>query len=90
MAMVGKNFPVSEYYRNNIIDAVSISRSGNWWTAVLLINDPSSKKPFISLYRWQNTSSGWKVRKRFSFRRLKEAKSIIEIVNKFCDKLPIL
>ena len=56
--MFGTNFPISEYYRKNILDAETISRGGNWWTAVLLILDPKTKKPFVSFYRWQKTENG--------------------------------
>lgn len=61
------DFPVVEYYSKNIIDGETISKGGGWWTAVLLIKDPHTEKPFIGLYRWQLTESGWKVRKKFSF-----------------------
>ena len=47
----GKNFPIAEYYKEHILDAETVSRGGGWWTAVLLINDPVSKKPFIALYQ---------------------------------------
>ena len=33
-------FPIGDYYRNNLLDAVTITRGGRWWSAVLLINDP--------------------------------------------------
>jgi hypothetical protein len=49
--MLGQNFPISDYYRENIIDAVTISRSDGWWTAVLVIKEPKSDNPFIALYR---------------------------------------
>ncbi len=70
--MLGQNFPISEYYRPYIIDAVTISRTGLWWTAVLLIEDPKTKKPFIALYRWQRVRDSWKTRKRFTLRALQE------------------
>ena len=58
--MLGKNFPVADYYKDNIIDAETISRSGSWWTAVLVIRDPRSGDPFISIYRWQKRKGEWK------------------------------
>ena len=87
--MVGGSFPISEYYRSNILDAVTVSRGGGWWTAVLLIKDPKSGRPFIGLYRWQFTESGWKIRKRFTFRRISEINSIIKIIQDFSGKLSV-
>ena len=45
--MFGKDFPISDYYKDHIVDAITIKRSGSWWSAVLLIDDPKSKKRFI-------------------------------------------
>lgn len=88
--MFGTNFPISEYYKTNILDAETVTRGrGGWWTAVLLIRDPKTEKPFIGLYRWQLTESGWKTRKRFSIRRSKELNSIIEVMQRFSRKIEI-
>ena len=57
---LGQNFPISDYYQNSIIDAETVSRSGGWWTAVILIADPRNQKPFITIYRWQKTDTGCK------------------------------
>lgn len=85
--MIGQNFPVNEYYRDHILDAETISRGGRWWTAVLLIRDPKTEQPFIALYRWESTKSGWKTRKKFFFRRIEQVKSIMHVVEKFSNKL---
>jgi len=34
----GQNFPISEYYQDGILDAETISRSGLWWTAALVVS----------------------------------------------------
>ena len=34
------DFPITEYYKNNVKGAVTIKRGGNWWSAVLLIEEP--------------------------------------------------
>ena len=57
--MLGTNFPISEYYRDHIIDAHTLFRAGNWWTALLVIDDPRSGKPFIGLYRWWSAPIEW-------------------------------
>jgi hypothetical protein len=85
MAEVG--FPVSDYYKNNIIDAETISRSGTWWTAVLLINDPQTKKPMVILYQWQKVGDVWKARKRFAFKNKQMLEDILKVVQKFGEKL---
>ena len=84
---LGQNFPVSDYYQDQIIDAETISRAGGWWTAVLLIADPRTKKPFVSIYRWQQTEKGWKIRKQFSFRAKGQGKKAIEVVARFLEKI---
>jgi hypothetical protein len=84
---LGQNFPISDYYREQIIDAETISRSGGWWTAVLLISDPRTNKPFVALYRWQHTERGWKIRKQFSFRTKQQGENAIEVVKLFLEKL---
>lgn len=86
--MLGTNFPVSDYYKNNILDAETLSRSGSWWTAVLLIADPKTDNPFIAVYRWQMTDRGWKVRKAFSCRRKAEASALAEVVERWMERLP--
>ncbi len=87
MTIISSNFPISDFYRENIIEAETVARGGGWWTAVFLIKDPNTNKPFIGLYRWQLTESGWKVRKRFTFRRIKEVTSIVDIIQRFSKKL---
>lgn len=86
--MYGQDFPVSDFYKGHILDAETLTRAGGWWTAVLLIEDPETKKPFIGAYRWQFTEDGWKVRKTFSMKRKKEAEAFLLVVRRFADKLP--
>jgi hypothetical protein len=87
--MFGTNFPISEYYRQNIIDAETISRGGSWWTAVLLIIDPRTEKPFVAFYRWQKTQNGWKVRKQFSFKNSVQLGKALEVAERFSKKLDV-
>jgi hypothetical protein len=85
--MLGQNFPISEYYRPHIIDAVTIVRNGPWWSAVLLIADPKTKKPFIALYRWQRVAGNWKTRKRFTLRTLAETTTTVDAILGFARNL---
>jgi hypothetical protein len=82
MGMLGQNFPISEYYRTNIIDAETVARSGRWWTALLVIKDPKTEKPFVGLYRWENDGSAWKVRKNFPIRSRKSLQDIIRALQR--------
>ena len=85
--MIGTNFPISEYYRDHILDARTISRGGNWWTAVLLISDPKTNKPFLAIYKWQHTETGWKTRQRFIFRKKQDVTSVFESVTRLSEQL---
>lgn len=86
--MLGMNFPISEYYRNNIRDAVTISRAGGWWTAAVLIEDPKTGKPFVTLYTWQQTEDNWKMRKSFTIRSQKTLQGVAEALMGFKPMLP--
>lgn len=85
--MFGKNFPVTDYYKDNIMDAVTISRSGSWWSAVLLVKDPQTEKPIILLYQWQKKGGQWKTNKRFSFKKKKLLEDAIEAIKGFSEKM---
>lgn len=80
-------FPISDYYKKNIIDAVTITRAGIWWSAILLIEDPKSKKQFLSLYKWQYKELEWRIRSRFKITKKKDADKIVKIINDFSEKL---
>lgn len=84
---LGQKFPISNYYLGHILDAETISRAGPWWTAVLLIEDPNTKKPFLSLYRWQKSESGWKIRKQVTFRTSEQVREIFAVVERLAKKL---
>jgi len=85
--MIEFDFPVSSYYKDNIIDARTINKTGNWWSAILVIQDPSNNKPFLNFYRWKKVGGDWKVRKSFSCRSGKDLIKITEILNEFNQAL---
>ena len=37
-------FPISDYYKNCIEDAITLRRTKSSWTAILLIRDPKKEK----------------------------------------------
>lgn len=63
---LGTNFPTSQYVQGNILDGRTLSRDGTWWSAVLLIEQPTSGKRVLALYRWQLVSGQWKTRAKFN------------------------
>ena len=81
------DFPVSDYYKNNIREARTINNSGSWWSAILLIEDPKTEKPFLAFYRWQKRDGAWKVKKSFNCRSKKDALKIIQFVNELSERL---
>ncbi len=81
------NFPLSAYYKGLVLGAETLTNTGVWWTAILLIRDPKTQKPFIGLYRWQKTKEGWKTRKRFTFKRADEVKRAVEMIQRLAVKL---
>jgi len=86
--MFGNDFPISDYLnKENIIDAITIKRSGTWWSAVLLIKDPKDGHPFIALYKWQMTGKVWKVRNSYKIRQSQDLKKLIEILTQFGSSL---
>ena len=85
--MIGKDFPISEYYKDHIIDGLTIKRGGNWWSAILLISDPRSNANFINFYKWQYKDKVWKTRSKFKITKLKDLEKVKEILNEFSDKM---
>jgi hypothetical protein len=77
------DFPISEYYKGNVKGATTIKRGGNWWSAVLLIEEPKSEKNIIMFYKWQKTEDGWKVRQRFKINSKLELEKINETLENF-------
>jgi len=85
--MIGSNLPISEYYRENLLDIKTISNTGTWWTAVLAIKDPKTEKPFIAFYRWQKRHGEWKCSSSFKIRTSKQLKEIVNVAQEFSPHL---
>lgn len=83
MHSFGQSFPLSDYYKDCVIDALTLSRVGGWWSAVLVIRDPKSETPFIAFYRWQKSGDTWKTRKNFVIRNLREADEVVQAIANF-------
>ena len=85
--MTEEAFPVTEYYQGRVLAGETLSKVGGWWSAVLLIRDPRTEKPFIGLYRWQKSGGSWKVRKRFNIKSAKELQITLAAIGRLSDKL---
>lgn len=83
MSSFGQNFPLSDYYRGNVIDGRTITRTGRWWTAALLIKDPKTEEPFVALYRWEKMGEEWKKRKSISFKTRPHVDAVVEALEEF-------
>lgn len=81
-------FPVAEYYADHVLDGTTLSRNGGWWSAVLLIRDPKTSQPFLSLYRWELVEGVWKNRKSFVIRDQAAVDKVVSALNEFKSKLP--
>ena len=79
----GKNFPVSETIRSDILDARTISRSSQWWTAVLLFRNPKYDSFYITLYKWQLRNGAWKRASSFKINTLDHLNKIIKTLEEF-------
>ena len=80
-----KELPVSDYYRSWVVDFRTISRTGSWWTAVVLLKNPDKPKPTMALYKWQRTNGDWKQRSKFNINSGKEIKKAIIAISELLE-----
>jgi hypothetical protein len=79
----GTNFPVDKYYRDNILDARTITHSGSWWSAILVIRDPKTLAPFVALYKWRKRDGEWKKATSFKINKLGDLQTIQAALEEF-------
>ena len=70
------DFPVAPYLQGQIRDALTLTRTGGWWSAALLIEDPQSRKRYVAVYRWQLRGGAWKRVSKFICRTKADADKI--------------
>ena len=80
---LGKNFPVSETIRSDILDARTISRSSQWWTAILLFNNPKNNSRYMTLYKWNLRNGVWKKASSFKINAPDHLSKIIKSLEEF-------
>jgi hypothetical protein len=86
-ASIGQNFPVSDHFRDRIVDAITIKNTGTWWSAVLLIIDPRTEKPFLKLYKWQKKDNVWKERQSIKINNKNDCTQFIDAISNLSEKL---
>jgi len=74
------DFPVSDYYKDRVREARTISRTGLWWAAVLLIEDPRTEQLFLKFYRWQKRNGNWRVNQSFSCRSKQDCQKLVSTI----------
>lgn len=82
-----EQFPVSDYYQGHVLEGETLSKIGVWWSAILLIREPKTQRPFVCLYRWQKTAAGWKVRKRYSFNSARDLNRALNLLQRLLSKM---
>jgi hypothetical protein len=88
MSLLTNRYPVTEYYKEHVVDGITVSRGGGWWTAILLIEDPKTKGRFLNLYRWESNGDEWKTRKTFTIRDRGGLDKIVKALSELREKLP--
>ena len=82
-----EEFPVSKFYKDQVVDGETIERSGGWWSAALLIREPSKGELFVGLYLWQETSNGWKNRGRFKIRTGEQGWRTVDLLERYLKQM---
>ena len=80
---LGKKFPVADVIRSDILDARTISRSSQWWTAILLFNNPGNDSTYITLDKWKLNKGVWKRAPSFKINSPGHLKKIIDTLEGF-------
>ena len=81
------DFPVDEYLRGQIRDGRTLTRKGSWWSAVLLMEDPRSGKPYVAMYRWHRKDGQWKRASKFTCRTSRDVDTLRDFLAEQRDKL---
>lgn len=82
--MPKEEYPVSDFYKDHIVEAKTLKKSDRWWSAMLIIDHPDAGKK-VNLYRWQKRDGKWKRRKAFSINNAEDRESIIEFLQEHGD-----
>lgn len=81
------DFPVADYLADHILQARTITRTGAWWSAALLISDPLTKKRYVAFYRWQKRKGSWKRVKKFTCNSRADASVMVSFLQAVSPEL---
>ena len=76
---VEEKLPIDKYYE--VIKHKTINKSGNWWSAVVLVKDKGRNKIFV--YLWNKRSDEWKRKQKFMIRNKEDYKEINKAIQDF-------
>lgn len=85
--VIGRRYPVAEYLQGNIVDGRTISNTGSWWTAVLVVQNPENEKRYIALYRWRRAKDGWKKMSSFKINGARPLEEILTAIDELRELL---
>jgi hypothetical protein len=68
----------------DVVKAVTIRKSGKWWTAIAATKSKMAKNPktILAFYRWRNTDDGWKRIKKWTINSKRDWEKFEEIIDK--------
>ena len=82
------DFPVAPFLRGQIRDGRTLSRTGGWWSAVLLLEDERTGALYVAFYRWQLRDGVWKRTAKFACRTATVAGDLVDFLNENRSQLP--
>ena len=81
------DFPIDPYYRDHILSARTLMRSGRWWRAAVLIRNPRTGVSFLQLYLWESKEGQWKRRSSYAIRKRALAKALADYLNEILNDI---
>ncbi len=82
-----EEFPYVDNY-NDLIEGRTLTKRGQWWTAILLVqpkdnDDPSKRK--IVIQRWKKTGDLWRPTKSFTISSPRHYEKLKETIDKWIN-----
>jgi hypothetical protein len=68
-----------------VIEYITITKRGNWWTAVVLVGEKGHKK--VILYRWNKRGDKWKRLQKFTIGQKRNWPLYKDAIEKLLDKI---
>lgn len=78
-----EKLPTNEMIK--VIDYITINKSGNWWTAVVLAGEEGRRK--VMLYMWNKRGDTWKRLQKFTIGRKSDWPLYKDAIEKLLEKI---